>query len=76
MIFGGAGADRIDGGAGDDVIIGGRGADAIHGGRGDDRIRTWQDGTADSVDCGPGHGDRAVIDVADTTTGCEVVSRR
>ena len=75
-LAGGDGPDLLLGGRGSDVLHGGPGADTIRGGSGDDLIRAWQDGTADLVDCGPGDGDRAVVDPADTTVGCEVVTVR
>jgi hypothetical protein len=68
--IGGAGADLLEGGAGPDTIIGGAGADTIHAGPGDDQVNA-DDGTADSVDCGPGV-DVASLDSSDSSTGCEV----
>ena len=70
-LLGGAGDDRIYGGDGNDIITGGPGADQLYGGPGSDTIYA-ADGERDRVDCGPGK-DRAVVDSADKTVGCEVV---
>jgi hypothetical protein len=67
------GADVLLGGRGRDILIGGPGADTIRGGPGDDAVKAWQDGSPDHVDCGAGHGDRAIIDATDTVVDCEVV---
>lgn len=72
VLVGGRGVDVLLGGRGDDTLIGGPGADTIRGGPGNDVVRTWQDGTPDDVDCGPGE-DRAIVDATDTTLACEVV---
>jgi Ca2+-binding RTX toxin-like protein len=56
----------------DDILSGGDGADRLEGREGDDRIDT-RDGGADTVDCGPGAGDVATVDDADSVTGCERV---
>lgn len=72
-LSGAGGADVLLGGRGSDVLVGGPGTDTIRGGPGDDTVRTWGDGMSDDVDCGPGQGDRAVVDATDMTVGCEVV---
>jgi beta-lactamase regulating signal transducer with metallopeptidase domain len=81
-IAGGAGPDKLVGGPGDDTINGDRGRDVIRGGKGSDTIdagagndivRTWQDGTADFVDCGDGNKDRAVVGSNDSVVNCELV---
>jgi hypothetical protein len=71
-ILGGAGDDRLAGGAGNDVIDGGPGKDTISGGTGNDTVRA-ADGTADTIDCGPGR-DHAIVDAIDVVKGCELVS--
>lgn len=87
-IDGGAGDDRLEGGFGDDQLTGGPGRDQLYGDRtgeqcglfetctvpfGNDLIDA-RDGGPDSVDCGPG-SDRAIVDPADTVSGCETVDR-
>jgi beta-lactamase regulating signal transducer with metallopeptidase domain len=67
------GDDTLRGGPGADRIVGGPGTDTVEAGHGNDVVRTWRDGTPDRVDCGPGRADRAVVDAADSTVGCEVV---
>ena len=69
-----AGPNTIDSGAGPDLLIGGAGEDSFFGGDGNDRVEA-RDGVADAIDCGPG-ADVAVIDAADSATGCETVERR
>lgn len=62
-IRGGAGKDRISGGPGPDVLTGGRGRDVIFGDAGNDLVDA-ADGTADTIDCGPG-SDSASLDPRD-----------
>ena len=66
---GGDGDDELRTGAGDDRATGGPGADTIEAGEGDDSVHT-ADGTADTVDCGPGQ-DVVLADQLDRLTGCE-----
>jgi DNA-binding beta-propeller fold protein YncE len=68
------GDDYLTGGSGDDRLNGGEGANRYHGGDGDDRIDAVN-GAAEAIHCGPGE-DTAIVDVADTTTGCETIHRR
>ena len=68
---GSAASNTIDGGAGNDIIDGGGGSDTIYGDLGDD-IVTARDGRVDRIECGAGR-DRAIVDRADSTTGCEAV---
>lgn len=70
-----AGNDRLSGGDGNDRLTGGRGADTLIGGRGND-VLSARDGKRDTVDCGAGRRDRAVVDRRDRVRGCERVSRR
>jgi Ca2+-binding RTX toxin-like protein len=84
FVYGGDGADELRLGRGDDFAWGGLGpdrifasfgADTIHGGPGDDTITAATDDNAvDSVDCGPGNADHAVIRPGDTTMNCETVN--
>jgi hypothetical protein len=70
-LIGSSKADTIDGQGGNDTITGGKGADYLFGGDGNDTINS-RDGTADTVDCGPGSGDRIIGDKSDKSTGCEL----
>jgi Ca2+-binding RTX toxin-like protein len=68
-MLGGDGKDAFFGGAGNDTLEGEDGADTLDGGEGDDVVRS-RDEFADTVVCGSG-SDVAVVDGADSTTGCE-----
>ena len=61
-LYGGPGSDRLGGGGGADMIFGGPGNDAIGA----------RDGVRETVNCGGGRRDRAVVDSADRVRGCEV----
>ena len=74
-LFGGSGNDQLFGMSGADRITGGKGRDSIEGGTGNDVIYA-RDGQRDSIDCGLGRRDRALVDRKDQVTGCEHVSRR
>jgi thrombospondin type 3 repeat protein/hemolysin type calcium-binding protein len=74
-LFGDAGNDTLNGGKGNDVLVGGKGRDVFKGGPGDDTIKA-ADGVAESVDCGPGRHDEAIVDKQDTVKGCEQVTRK
>lgn len=69
----------IDGDRGTHIFCGAGGRDVVRAGGGDDVIdcvepfRTARR-DADTVDCGAGH-DRALVDLFDSVTGCEVVVR-
>lgn len=69
------GDDRLSGGEGNDRLTGGRGTDTLLGGPGND-VLSARDGKRDTVDCGKGRRDRAVVDRRDRVRGCERVSRR
>jgi hypothetical protein len=70
-----AGGDRLSGGAGNDRLTGGRGTDTLLGGSGND-VLSARDGRRDTVDCGTGRRDQAIVDRHDRVRGCERVSRR
>jgi Ca2+-binding RTX toxin-like protein len=73
-LHGGPGTDSLFGGAGDDVLTGGPGADLLDGGDDDDVIRAFADRAIDTIDCGPGDDDVAIVDRTDVVVGgCEVV---
>jgi len=74
-LFGNVGADTLNGGEGNDILRGGAGQDTMLGGAGVDRIYAV-DGAVDIIDCGPGAGEIATVDVDDIVTGCETVRRR
>jgi uncharacterized repeat protein (TIGR01451 family) len=67
------GNDRLLGGAGHDCLNGGSGVDRFDGGLGNDRVEA-RDGRSERVVCGPGR-DRAIVDPADSVSGCERVER-
>ena len=69
----GGGRDVVRGGRGNDRIFGGSGRDVLAGGRGNDVIRA-RDGKRDTVNCGRGKKDRAVVDVIDlVSVNCEII---
>ena len=73
---GGAGNDLLLGRYGNDRLVGGPGRDRISGGSGNDYLNA-RDGERDSVRCGDGRADRAVVDRGDSVArDCERVSRR
>jgi Ca2+-binding RTX toxin-like protein len=71
---GGRGKDRLDGGKGDDRLSGGRGRTAYLAGAGSDTVSA-RNGKKETVDSGKGRKDRATVDRADVTRGCEKVQR-
>jgi hypothetical protein len=80
---GGRDGDRLVGGPGRDVLVGDTGRDQMLGGPGRDTLfgdeymhpHHTQVVTPDLVDCGPGD-DKAYVDPADQTRGCERVHVR
>jgi Ca2+-binding RTX toxin-like protein len=72
-LIGSPGNDRLAGDVGNDSIVGGAGEDAIFGDLGSDTIDA-RDGVHDSIDCGYGEADEALVDAVDMTTNCERVS--
>jgi len=73
-LSGGRGDDTLNGGEGDDTLTGGKGADTLNGGGGNDRIRAHSDGAVDTIDCGDGEADVAIVDVTDVIVGgCETI---
>jgi len=67
-----AGADCRYGHQGADRINPGSGADTVLAGRGNDRVNTGGS-IADTIDCGRGKRDVALVDEHDTTRRCERV---
>lgn len=72
---GGKGNDRLDGGAGNDKLIGGKGKNRYRGGSGNDTINA-RNRKKETVNCGKGRKDRAVVDRKDKVKGCEKVRRK
>ncbi|HEY5941262.1 MAG TPA: polysaccharide deacetylase family protein [Solirubrobacterales bacterium] len=69
------GSDKLSGGPGGDKITGGPAADKLLGDAGADRLLA-RDDSADTVNCGSGSGDVAVVDSTDKVAGnCERVER-
>lgn len=71
---GGPGGDILRGNGGRDILVGGPGADRLLGGIDQDRIDA-RDGERDSVDCGVGRHDVALVDAEDAARGCEKLKR-
>jgi RTX calcium-binding nonapeptide repeat (4 copies) len=64
----------LEGGGGNDLLVGSWAADTLDGGHGNDYIPAF-DGQRDTVKCGAGTLDEAVVDTSDIVTGCETVRR-
>ena len=83
-LFGGDGGDLLEGRGGDDALHGGNGGDTVVGGDGVDRfdpgpgddVVDARDAIAETVDCGPGTGDFATIDLRDTAVSLPVLGAR
>ncbi|HEY3188312.1 MAG TPA: hypothetical protein VGJ70_12615, partial [Solirubrobacteraceae bacterium] len=76
LLRGRAGDDTVDGGDGRDILFGGWGTDTLRGGAGNDRLHAVaKDGLLDTLDCGDGSRDVAVVREGEpvSLTGCEVV---
>ncbi|HEX7278329.1 MAG TPA: polysaccharide deacetylase family protein [Solirubrobacterales bacterium] len=72
-LIGRGGADKLSGGPGADRLLGGAGADRLSGGGGNDRLLA-QDGAVDTVNCGGGSLDTAIVDSVDrVSASCEKV---
>jgi Ca2+-binding RTX toxin-like protein len=74
VLFGAGGRDRLAGGAGKDRLVGGPGVNRYSGGGGNDRIAA-RNGKRETVNCGGGRKDVAVVDRRDKVKGCEKVKR-
>lgn len=72
-LVGSSGSDTLEGMAGPDEIIGEGGADVLLGGDQDDQIKA-RDGTPDTIDCGAGTSDSALVDPGETAPNCEQVA--
>ena len=74
ILLGRGGADTLLGGGGPDEITGGPGPDRVDAGKGNDIVRV-RDGWRDTVACGPGRGDSAIVDRLDVLVDCERIER-
>ncbi|HKP88559.1 MAG TPA: hypothetical protein VJT75_01170 [Thermoleophilaceae bacterium] len=74
VLRGGPGADVLRGGNGKDILRGGTGRDSFDAGAGNDTIEA-RDGLKETVDCGTGAKDVAVVDETDVVTNCNQVER-
>jgi Ca2+-binding RTX toxin-like protein len=75
LILGDGGDDRIFSGSGNDEITPGYGRDRVDAGRGDDLVMA-RDKKRDTIDCGSGKKDVAIVDRTDRVKNCETVRRR
>jgi Ca2+-binding RTX toxin-like protein len=76
LLRGRSGDDTVDGGDGRDILFGGWGTDVLRGGGGNDRLHAVaKDTLLDTLDCGDGNRDVAVIREGEpvTLTGCEII---
>jgi Ca2+-binding RTX toxin-like protein len=73
-VMGNSEANKIDTGDGDDVVDAGEGADAVKLGAGNDHA-SLRDESVDSLDCGAGGTDTALVDARDAADGCETLER-
>jgi Ca2+-binding RTX toxin-like protein len=76
IVRGRSGDDTVAGGNGRDLLFGGRGVDSLSGGDGNDRLHAVaRDGQMDTLDCGAGNHDVAVVREGEplTISNCERV---
>ncbi|MEX2464597.1 MAG: hypothetical protein WD428_01855, partial [Gaiellaceae bacterium] len=66
---------RLGGGGGRDVLTGGPGRNTYLAGAGNDTVRA-RNGRRETINCGKGRRDFAVVDRSDSVRGCERVRRR
>jgi Ca2+-binding RTX toxin-like protein len=71
---GGKGNDKLYGGSGNDTLNGGPGTNIYSGGPGNDTINA-RNGKTETIDCGTGKKDVAIVDKKDKTKSCEKVKR-
>jgi probable HAF family extracellular repeat protein len=74
VLSGGRGNDKLYGGRGNDKLNGGPGVNRYSGGPGNDKINA-RNGKRETVDCGAGKKDVAIVDEKDKTKRCEKVKR-
>jgi Ca2+-binding RTX toxin-like protein len=73
-LFGDAGKDKLFGGGGNDKLTGGPGVNKYDAGAGKDTVNA-RNGKKETVNCGAGKKDVAVVDKRDKVKGCEKVRR-
>jgi Ca2+-binding RTX toxin-like protein len=76
IVRGRSGDDTVAGGEGPDLLFGGWGTDTLSGGAGNDRLHAVaKDGQLDTLDCGEGNRDVAVVRGGEpvTLSNCERV---
>jgi Ca2+-binding RTX toxin-like protein len=76
-MFGNQGNDKLYGGPGNDGMEGNEGNDKLFGEEGDDFIDAANDetsGSVDTVDCGSGIGDSAIVNQNDKVKNCENIA--
>jgi hypothetical protein len=76
VLSGGTGNDHLSGGIGNDVLTGGAGRDTLTGGSGNDTLNSRDGKKGDTVNCGSGTKDKAIVDRGEKTIGCEKVTRK
>jgi sugar lactone lactonase YvrE/subtilisin-like proprotein convertase family protein len=82
-MFGAGGNDTLSGGTGNDKLFGGAGNDRLNGGPGTNRYSAGagndtigaKNGKRETIDCGAGKKDKAIVDKRDRVRGCEKVKR-
>jgi Ca2+-binding RTX toxin-like protein len=73
-LYGAGGNDKLSGGAGNDKLFGGGGTNKYSGGSGNDTVNA-RNKKKETVNCGSGKKDVAIVDKKDKVKGCEKVKR-
>jgi hypothetical protein len=68
------GNDRLFGGGGNDTLTGGKSTNTYKAGAGNDTVNA-RNRKKETIDCGTGKKDKAIVDKKDKTRGCETVKR-
>ncbi len=74
VLKGGRGSDKLVGGRGRDTLVGGPGKNSYSGGPGNDTIKA-RNSKRETVNCGKGRRDTAIVDAKDRVRRCERVRR-
>jgi hypothetical protein len=78
-LVGDSGNDEVHGNGGPDRVYGGTGSDDLYGNKGNDFHNAFDEQPNDTVRCGPGNRDVAIIDIiteserTDGLFGCELI---
>ena len=78
-VSGDSGNDDVHGNGGPDRVYGGTGSDDLYGNKGNDFHNAFDEQPNDTVRCGPGNADVAIIDIItqsgreDRLFGCELI---